>query len=64
MHGQAGDVDAAELNRTRIGADEPHGHVEGGCFARTVGAKKTHDFARTHMDRNTIDHSTARVSLG
>ena len=50
MHGQAGDVDAAELNRTRIGADKPHGHIEGGGFAGAVGAKKPHNLTRTHMD--------------
>lgn len=64
MHGQSSDVDATELDRTGIGADQPHGHVEGGGLAGAVGSEKAHDLTRTHMDRHPIDHAPARIGLG
>ena len=64
VHGQAGDVLAAQQNLPLVGPDKTHHHVEGGGLARPVGAEQRHDLAAPHPQVHAPHHRPPPVGLG
>jgi hypothetical protein len=46
-----------------IGANEPNGHIEGGCFSGSIGAKKANYFSFTNFKGEVIHDGLAVVSF-
>jgi len=63
VHGQVGDVLAAQEDLPRIRRRQAHDHVEGRSLARAVRAEQADDLPRPDLDGHVLDHRATAVDL-
>jgi hypothetical protein len=52
----SGDIVIVQRDHAGVGHQHAGQHLEGGGFARAIGAQQTHDFAALKLQRDVFDH--------
>ena len=63
IYRQLGNLFVAQIDVSRVGDDQPGGHVERRGLAGSIGAQQTHNLALMHIETHIAHHRALSVNL-